>query len=79
MHQDYTAIALLLFTAVPLIVVAATAFFYIKNNDRKTPLKRRLLSSITNARFNDHTRNRLPEKQHQDFLSGQHEPYASSH
>ena len=39
MHQDYTAIALLLFTAIPLAVVAATAFFYIKNNDRKTPLK----------------------------------------
>ncbi|QNJ01961.1 hypothetical protein SynPROSU1_00320 [Synechococcus sp. PROS-U-1] len=39
MHQDYTAIALLLFTAIPLAVVAATAFFYIKSNERKTPLK----------------------------------------
>ena len=40
MYQDYTAIELLLFTAVPLAAVAATAFFYVKNNDRKTPLKR---------------------------------------
>ena len=40
MYQDYTAIALLLFTAVPLVAVAVTAFFYVKNNDRKTPLKR---------------------------------------
>ena len=40
MHQDYTTIALLLFTSVPLAVVAATAFFYIKSNERKTPLKR---------------------------------------
>ena len=40
MHQDYTAIALLLFTALPLLSVAAVAFFYVKNNERKTPLKR---------------------------------------
>ena len=40
MHQDYTAIALLLFTALPLLCVAAAAFFYVKNNERKTPLKR---------------------------------------
>lgn len=40
MHQDYTAIALLLLTAVPLIAVATTAFFYVRSNDRKTPLKR---------------------------------------
>ena len=40
MYQDYTAIALLLFTAVPLAAVAVTAFFYVKNNDRKAPLKR---------------------------------------
>ncbi len=40
MYQDYTAIFLLLFTAIPLVVVAGTAFFYIRNNERKTPLKR---------------------------------------
>ena len=40
MHQDYTAITLLLFTALPLLCVAAAAFFYVKNNERKTPLKR---------------------------------------
>jgi len=40
MYQDFTAIALLLLTAVPLAAVAATAFFYVRNNDRKTPLKR---------------------------------------
>ena len=40
MHQDYTAIALLLFTALPLLCVAAAAFFYVMNNERKTPLKR---------------------------------------
>ena len=39
-HQDYTAIALLLFGAVPLVAVAITAFLYIRNNSRKTPLKR---------------------------------------
>ena len=41
MHQDYAAIALLLFTALPLFSVAAAAFFYVKNNERKTPLKRK--------------------------------------
>ena len=40
MHQDYTAIALLLFTALPLLCVAAAAIFYVKNNERKTPFKR---------------------------------------
>ena len=40
MYQDYTAIVLLLFTAVPLVAVAVTAFFYVRNNERKTPLKR---------------------------------------
>ena len=40
MHQDYTAIALLLFTALPLISVAVAVFFYVRNNQRKTPLKR---------------------------------------
>ena len=40
MYQDYTAILLMLFTAIPLAVVAATIFFYIRNNDRKIPLKR---------------------------------------
>jgi hypothetical protein len=40
MHQDYAAIALLLFTALPLISVALAAFFYVRNNERKTPLKR---------------------------------------
>tara|TARA_B100002052_G_scaffold257842_1_gene249435 strand:- start:1181 stop:1318 length:138 start_codon:yes stop_codon:yes gene_type:complete len=40
MYQDYTAIFLLLFTAVPLLVVALTAFFYVRNNERKQPLKR---------------------------------------
>jgi len=40
MHQDYTAIALLLFTVLPLLCVAAAMFFYVKNNERKTPLKR---------------------------------------
>ena len=40
MHQDYTAIALLLFTALPLISVAVAVFFYVRNNERKTPLKR---------------------------------------
>ena len=34
MHQDYTAIALLLFTALPLISVAVAAFFYVRNNER---------------------------------------------
>ena len=40
MHQDFTAIILLLLTAIPLAAVAGTIFFYIRNNDRKTPLKR---------------------------------------
>ena len=40
MHQDHTAIALLLLTALPLLCVAAAAFFYVKNKERKTPLKR---------------------------------------
>ena len=40
MYQDYTAIALLLFTALPLLCVAVAAFFYVRNNERKTPLKR---------------------------------------
>ena len=40
MYQDYTAIALLLFTALPLLSVAVAAFFYVRNNERKTPLKR---------------------------------------
>mgnify|MGYP007000418671 CR=1 len=38
-HQDYTAIALLLFTALPLLCVAAAAFFYVKNNDGKHRLR----------------------------------------
>ena len=40
MYQDYTAIAILLMTAIPVLVVAATVFFYVRNNDRKTPLVR---------------------------------------
>ena len=40
MYQDYTAIAILLLTAVPLLAVATTVFFYVKSNDRKTPLTR---------------------------------------
>ena len=40
MYQDYTAIALLLFTALPLLCVAVAAFFYVRNNERKTLLKR---------------------------------------
>ena len=39
MYQDYTAIALMLFTAFPLLCVAVAAFFYVRNNERKTPLK----------------------------------------
>ena len=39
MHQDYTAMALLLFTALPLISVAVAAFFYVRNTERKTPIK----------------------------------------
>ena len=41
MHQDYTAIALLLFTALPLISVAVAVLFYVRNNERKTPLRRK--------------------------------------
>ena len=33
--SDYTAIALLLFTALPLLCVAVAAFFYVRNNERK--------------------------------------------
>ena len=40
MYQDYTAIAILLLTAIPVLAVAATVFFYDKNNERKTPLVR---------------------------------------
>ena len=40
MHQGYAAIALLLFTALPFLCVAAAALFYVSNNERKTPLKR---------------------------------------
>tara|TARA_Y100001933_G_C18929779_1_gene534821 strand:- start:314 stop:517 length:204 start_codon:yes stop_codon:yes gene_type:complete len=40
MYQDYTAIAILLLTAVPVLAVAATVFFYVRNNERKTPLTR---------------------------------------
>ena len=40
MYQDFTAIALLLLTAAPLAAVMATVYFYVRNNDRKTPLKR---------------------------------------
>ena len=39
MYQDYTAIALLLFTALPLISVAVAVLFYVRNNERKTPLR----------------------------------------
>ena len=53
MHQDYTAMALLLFTALPLISVAVAAFFYVRNNERKTPLKgddfRRLVYGVKAA------------------------------
>ncbi len=40
MYQDFTAIAVLLLTAIPVLAVAATVFFYVRNNDRKTPLTR---------------------------------------
>ena len=40
MYQDYAAIAVLLLTAIPVLAVAATVFFYVKNNSRKTPLVR---------------------------------------
>ena len=36
--SSYTAIALLLFTLLPLISVAVAAFSYVRNNERKMPL-----------------------------------------
>ena len=38
MYTDWTAIALLLFTAVPLLIVVAPATYFVINNDQKTPL-----------------------------------------
>ena len=40
MYTDWTAIALLLFTAVPLLNVVATATYYVIQNHQKTPLGR---------------------------------------
>ena len=40
MHQDYAAMALLLFTALPRWCVAAGLLSYVSNNERKTPFKR---------------------------------------
>ena len=37
MYTDWTAIALLLFTAVPLAVVVATATFFVLRNKEKAP------------------------------------------
>ena len=37
MYTDWTAIALLLFTAVPLLIVVATATYFMIQNDQKTP------------------------------------------
>ena len=37
-YTDRTAIALLLFTAVPLAVVVATATFFVLRNKQKAPL-----------------------------------------
>ena len=37
MYTDWTAIALLLFTAVPLLIVVATATYFVIQNDQKTP------------------------------------------
>jgi len=37
-YTDWTAIALLLFTAVPLLIVVATAAYFVNQNDQKTPL-----------------------------------------
>ena len=37
-YTDWTAIALLLFTAVPLAVVVATATFFVLRNKQKAPL-----------------------------------------
>ena len=38
MYTDWTAIALLLFTAVPLLIVVATATYFVIQNEQKTPL-----------------------------------------
>ena len=38
MYTDWTAIALLLFTAVPLLIVVATATYFVIQNDQTTPL-----------------------------------------
>ena len=46
MYQDYTAILLMLLTAIPLAVVADTILVYIRNNGRKTPLKREVFLSL---------------------------------
>ena len=35
MYTDWTAIALLLFTAVPLLIVVATATYFVIQNDQK--------------------------------------------
>jgi len=37
-YTDWTAIALLLFTAVPLVVVVGTATFFVVRNKQKAPL-----------------------------------------
>ena len=37
MYTDWTAIAPLLFTAVPLLIVVATATYFVIQNDQKTP------------------------------------------
>ena len=37
-YTDWTAIALLLFTAVPLLAVVATATFFVLQNKQKAPL-----------------------------------------
>jgi len=37
-YTDWTAIALLLFTAVPLLVVVSTATFFVLRNKQKAPL-----------------------------------------
>ena len=53
MHQDYTAIALLLFTAVPLAVVAATAFFlHQKQRTKNTTQGRGFLSLVARTKPN---------------------------
>ncbi len=38
MYTDWTAIALLLFTAVPLLVVVGTAVLFVLRNKEKAPL-----------------------------------------